>query len=149
MNQSSEEARHWPFKKKQEPWNKGTGGCKRGHDPSLYQINSNGVYVCVGCRRENAAKYRDENKDRLYWVKRVQRYGITVRELDSIFNSQRGKCVICNYIFTDGDYDIDHDHETGKVRGLLCHSCNTGIGILQESPALLIRAAEYLTHYNE
>lgn len=139
----------WQFQKGHKPWNKGTGGCKRGHDPSRYKAGPSGIKVCLDCKRENAAKYRAKHKGRLAWEKRVQPYGITVKELDDIFNRQRGMCPICGYLFTDADYDIDHDHDTGDVRGLLCRSCNAGLGLLKESAYILERAKKYLNDFNE
>lgn len=46
------------FQKGGVPWNAGTGGCKRGHDPVLYVCQSSGVFVCLGCKRENHANYK-------------------------------------------------------------------------------------------
>jgi len=40
--------------------------------------------------------------------------------------------------------NVDHDHETGKFRGTLCHGCNTGLGLFGEDPEVLMRAAQYL-----
>lgn len=58
---------------------------------------------------------------------------------------QGGVCGICKDERTsDRRFHIDHDHETGAVRGLLCHACNTGIGSLRDSPDLLRAALTYL-----
>jgi len=64
--------------------------------------------------------------------------------------SQNGKCAICEG--TDGGHRngepkalaVDHNHKTGKVRGLLCESCNQGIGKLKDSPETCRKAADYL-----
>ena len=59
---------------------------------------------------------------------------------------QNGRCAICGvpeYELPSRLY-IDHDHETGKVRGLLCPSCNTGLGHLKDDPEVLLRACIYL-----
>lgn len=65
------------------------------------------------------------------------RYGITDEELDELLELP---CAICG---KEGEV-IDHNHATGKVRGRLCHSCNTGLGKLKDSPTLLRAAAAYL-----
>jgi hypothetical protein len=77
-------------------------------------------------------------------------YGMTIDEYESLHDQQNGKCAIC------GEYEtmqirgitmslaVDHCHNTGKVRGLLCHHCNKGIGSLNDSVALLRKAADYL-----
>ncbi len=49
---------YYKFPKGEPPWNKGTGGCRRGHDPSLYIKSKGGVEFCLGCKRENNANYK-------------------------------------------------------------------------------------------
>lgn len=132
----------------QVAWNKGTGGCKKGHDPSMYILNSANIYVCVGCRRENAAKYREKNKQSIRRKGRAARYKVSLDYIMDLYESQGKSCAICH---TPIDFDnsrIDHSHETGKVRGILCTSCNTGIGLLKDSPDVLESAAEYLRNDN-
>lgn len=73
---------------------------------------------------------------------RYSKYGITAREYDQLLEQQNGVCAICqNY------HDIlcvDHDHETGEVRGLLCRMCNSGLGFLGDSILGIIKAVKYL-----
>lgn len=58
---------------------------------------------------------------------------------------QAGLCAICHGETNgQGDLHVDHDHVTGKVRGLLCSRCNTGIGMMGDNTALLRKAIEYL-----
>jgi hypothetical protein len=62
-----------------------------------------------------------------------------------MLEQQNGVCAICHGNCTTWKaLSVDHDHRTGKVRGLLCQTCNTGIGALDDSPDLLRRALEYL-----
>ena len=76
-------------------------------------------------------------------------YGITLDEYEILLNKQGGVCAICsqkessknNYLC------VDHDHKTGKVRGLLCTQCNHAIGKLKDDPNLFIKAAEYLADH--
>lgn len=74
------------------------------------------------------------------------RYGISVEQYDEIWASQGGQCAICGT--TENQlvraFHVDHCHESGVVRGLLCFACNTGLGKLHDDPALLRKAAEYL-----
>lgn len=132
----------------QVAWNKGTGGCKRGHDPTLYVTPPSGVAVCLGCKRENAAKYRGKNRPTIRMKGRLARYGLKPPELAVMMKVQSAACAICSNPFNGERYHIDHDHCTGKVRGLLCASCNTGIGLFKDSPDILTRAARYLTNGN-
>lgn len=73
-------------------------------------------------------------------------YGITLEEYDELLVLQEGICKICG---TDtpghkGRFHVDHNHKTGKIRGLLCHACNTGIGLLKDSTEILAKAIIYL-----
>ncbi|MFC9995750.1 endonuclease VII domain-containing protein [Nocardia sp. NPDC127526] len=71
------------------------------------------------------------------------RYGITRDRYLQLLDDQGGVCAICNS--ADAALVVDHQHGgSGQVRGLLCHGCNTGLGLLKDDPATLYRAAEYL-----
>lgn len=97
--------------------------------------------------------YRNRNKEavRLCHKKgRLRAYGLTVEDFDHLLEAQGGKCAICRSGASGGKtrkglaWNIDHDHKTGKVRGLLCQKCNLGIGCLRESVKILRAAADYL-----
>jgi hypothetical protein len=135
----------WQFQKGFTPWNKGTGGCKRGHDPSRYvAMPGSGIYVCLDCKRENGKRYRDKNRKKLNLKNRVGRYGISIADYKKMMKQQGGKCAICGDSLDKVTIRIDHNHETGEVRGLLCASCNTGLGLLKDSPLVLENAKKYL-----
>ena len=73
-----------------------------------------------------------------------RRYGITLEQYEAMLESQNGKCAICKGdCLTGRNLAVDHDHETGKVRGLLCSKCNQGLGQLNNIE-LLQRAIDYL-----
>lgn len=83
-----------------------------------------------------------------------RKYGISLLEYSHIFMSQNGKCAICESE-TGGTRNgepkalaVDHDHKTGKVRGLLCEACNQGIGKLKDDATILRKAAEYLKKHS-
>lgn len=63
--------------------------------------------------------------------------------------AQDGKCLICSdeVSYMNHRLAVDHDHKTGKIRGLLCKGCNVGIGNLKDNAQLCRRAAEYLESY--
>jgi hypothetical protein len=65
---------------------------------------------------------------------------MTQEEYDALLQAQEGKCKICGAPPTA----VDHDHETGEVRGLLCRACNLGLGYFKDSAELLQRAIAYL-----
>ena len=75
------------------------------------------------------------------------RYKLTVEQYRSLLESQGNKCAICGKLGEVGHrkgLHIDHNHTTGMVRGLLCGTCNRGIGTIGEDPDLLEAAARYL-----
>jgi hypothetical protein len=75
----------------------------------------------------------------------AHRYGLTVEEVDTLLSSQDGMCACCHAELQPGHRThIDHDHETGRIRGILCPKCNTGIGKLGDNEAGLLQALEYL-----
>jgi hypothetical protein len=78
----------------------------------------------------------------------IRRYGITPERFDEMFDAQGGCCAICGGTDSgDSRFDtlhIDHDHESGTVRGLLCGRCNRGVGMFQDDPDRLLAAATYL-----
>lgn len=73
-------------------------------------------------------------------------YGLTVEGYDTILKSQGGVCAICGCTPAENGkaLSVDHDHKTGKVRGLLCHPCNFGLGGFKDNPVSTARAADYL-----
>ena len=97
-------------------------------------------------------EYQKLNKDRLqqqkkdyYKAKRLDKYGILQADFDNALESQKDSCAICNVEFSDvSRIFVDHCHTTGKVRGLVCFHCNTGLGHFKDSAELLQKAKEYL-----
>lgn len=77
--------------------------------------------------------------------RRVARYDITLEEYAALYLGQLGACGICHSPADFADLVVDHDHDTGAVRGLLCGRCNVGIGFLRDNPSVLEAAIEYLT----
>lgn len=77
------------------------------------------------------------------------KYGINNKQYNQLFKQQNGKCKICsisqNELFAR--LVVDHDHKTKKVRALLCHNCNTGLGLFKENINSLIKAIEYLQKF--
>ena len=88
-------------------------------------------------------KERRSNKWYDWEIRR--KYNLTLGQLNEMKISQDNKCKICLVEF-NGTWNcvVDHCHFTNKVRGLLCRRCNTGLGMLQDSPALLQKAIQYL-----
>ena len=75
-----------------------------------------------------------------------KKYGITIEDYNRLFEEHDGCCAICGRHQTElvRKLHIDHDHNTGKIRGLLCYNCNDGLGRFRDNPELLNKAVEYL-----
>jgi len=76
----------------------------------------------------------------------IKDYGISPDSYNNMLNEQEKKCAICLDEFEL--LYIDHNHDNGKVRGLLCNNCNTGIGMLRDDVDIVNRAYAYLLRYN-
>lgn len=107
---------------------------------------------CKACDnvRTKAWKAAHPESERATNRKRYLRvtYGITPEQYDDLLEAQRGRCACCGTDEPGGrrrnTFHVDHDHKTGRVRGLLCHSCNIGIGALGDTLEGVERAAAYL-----
>ena len=112
-----------------------------------FYFNKNGKYkkqnVCKKCM--NIYDYKTDKNSKL---KRA--YGITFDEYEELLSKQDKKCAICGidnngkYRNTPRAFAVDHCHTTGKIRGLLCSDCNTGIGLLKDNINFLQSAIKYL-----
>lgn len=103
---------------------------------------------CKVCANFRATSYARENKDKIpttgYSLKR--RYGITSEDYSRMLEEQNYKCAICfiDKCQSGRNFAVDHNHDTGKIRGLLCSACNMGLGNFKDSPELIKKAINYL-----
>lgn len=98
-------------------------------------------------KRQASKAWKDKNPDKVLNKRYKERYGITLDEYHKMLKEQNHKCYICGIDEVDSRGHrlcVDHCHFTGKVRHLLCHSCNCGLGHFKDDPDLLEKAAEYL-----
>ena len=78
-------------------------------------------------------------------ISRIRQYGIDVPDYERMLEEQNGGCYICGKKPDDKRaLDIDHDHKTGKVRGLLCSVHNRALGLLNDDPELIAKTFQYL-----
>jgi Recombination endonuclease VII len=80
-------------------------------------------------------------------AKRLRLYGITPEQYAELYRVQQGMCKLCRHPTrrgSGGDLDVDHCHETGRIRGLLCVSCNHALGVLGDNVKGLEMAIKYL-----
>ena len=100
------------------------------------------------CSKNCYNKNRNDNKkDKKYLNKIHQlkyKYGLTEENYLSIIKSQDNKCSICKISFTEVNHFVDHCHNNGQVRGLLCNSCNLGLGMFKDNITNLKEAIKYL-----
>ncbi|MCI0440747.1 MAG: endonuclease VII domain-containing protein [Chloroflexi bacterium] len=93
--------------------------------------------------REDRADPRKEKAYQLFY-----HYGITLEEYDAMVKKQKSVCAICKRAPDPHKRQkalfVDHDHATGRVRGLLCNKCNTSLGGFSDSPFVLRAALDYL-----
>lgn len=92
----------------------------------------------------------EERRNRLWY-----RHRLRVKDYEALFRAQNGCCAICGREIrsyqeakSPRQACVDHDHQTGKVRALLCPSCNRGLGQFSDSPRLLRKAATYLEYHS-
>lgn len=121
------------------------------------------IRVCKVCVIRSSNLARERNKEdpvarQAYLRGQRERtlrrlYGISIETYEAMLNSQGGRCAICRSSSPGSAKDrynraflVDHDHETGIVRGLLCRKCNTGLGVFNDSVDHLTKAQAYLEH---
>lgn len=112
---------------------------------------------CKECARNQSSKWYYMNKMKAKGKLLKRKYGISLDEYEELFNSQYGICAICNRKETVNSNKgatvkklaVDHCHKTGKIRGLLCHFCNTAIGAFQDDTDLLEKAISYIKKHKQ
>ncbi len=101
---------------------------------------------CRSCQATYKVQWRKTtSSDWAEQIRRRQRRGTTQEEVDAIFESQGKKCAICQSTEPKGlNWHLDHDHLTGKNRGVLCGICNRGLGYFKDNVETLHSAVKYL-----
>ena len=132
--------------------------------------------ICHACKRAESKEYRVKNvatireyqkrtRDNLrFTVKSRERYikntyGLAWEDYEKMYEDQKGSCKICKKhiklyrssedIHQKDVANVDHNHNTGAVRGLLCGDCNRGLGLFKDNVVAVRSAAEYLENYGE
>jgi hypothetical protein len=117
---------------------RGTNNSSKTHCPKGHPYDSSNTTcwrnkrICKACAKLNAD-----------W-QRLRKYGLDKDSYEDLLKNQENLCVICAKEFVTTPH-IDHDHETGEVRGLLCYPCNSGLGQFEDDIDRLKRAIKYLT----
>ena len=103
------------------------------------KLNTDGYH-----RRRETDPEGERERSRFSCIRR--KYGLGKARFLRMMANQHGQCAICS-VDIDLSCHVDHCHDSGKVRGLLCGSCNTGIGFLQDSPDVILNAFDYLMEH--
>ena len=107
---------------------------------------------CKDCSRSKALKYHHANGDKVRESFRLRKYGLTPETFNELVVDQDNSCAICQTHADEasrGRLFVDHCHSSGKVRGLLCHSCNLVIGHAKDNIETLTKSINYLRKNNE
>ena len=139
-------------------WTKTCSKCEETKPIKLFNLDkSRGdghAYWCKSCcsiynrtdarikTRQESFKKRDPVVKRRHHLKTM--YNMTLEQYDELFDEQNGCCAICGLPESNHRLCVDHDHKTGKIRGLLCHNCNKGLGHFFDSVENLEVAKSYL-----
>jgi hypothetical protein len=124
-----------------QAWRDANQERKRAYNAEWYQKNREKLLADPSRRRAQRAHHLRKN------------YGITIEQYEEMLEAQGGTCV-CGATEPGGggryqNFLVDHDHETGEVRGLLCYTCNTAVGLVQDNPDTLRALADYLSAHAE
>lgn len=95
---------------------------------------------------KNSRRWATANREKIKIMKRKARYGLHEATFRARLNAQDGVCKICAVASAT---DVDHDHATGRSRGILCGNCNRALGLFRESVDSLRRAIRYLRLWDD
>ena len=124
------------------------GRCKEELPLTSFYLFKTGKYssYCKKCKvvynSENDKKFPDRVAKARRKTKLKANYGITEEEFNRQFEYQYGSCAICDVKLEDTH--IDHCHDTGELRGILCPACNKGLGHFKDNLQILLNAVEYI-----
>jgi len=113
--------------------------CPKGHTKRFVSSNN-----CAECNIDQINKRKEKAK----WSRIKKIYGIDADGFSDLLDKQEHKCAICETKLHEKNTHIDHCHNTGRVRALLCNKCNQGIGLFNEDIARLERARSYIMEHN-
>lgn len=109
-------------------------------------------YCCKLCQSIRDKKYYRQHCDESKYRNRkrnLKQYNLTLEQYDKIFKRQNGNCLICGLPELMQRLSVDHNHQTGKVRGLLCFRCNLLVGQIEKDSKLVFKILEYLNEQSD
>lgn len=90
-----------------------------------------------------------ENREKINFQRMESKYGLTKEGFEMLLAAQNGKCAVCQNDNGGKRLAVDHNHETGAVRALLCDQCNTALGLLKECPKRMNSLISYVAKYQK
>ena len=94
--------------------------------------------------RQKAVAERVADPGRYMRWKRQKKYNLSDEQYQGMLNQQRNRCAACRRPLAPNLTDVDHNHASGKVRGLLCRQCNVALGLLKDSPKRITQLLHYI-----
>lgn len=112
----------------------------------IHTANGYAIY-CQSCNSEKGKQRYVKYKPKYQNYRLLKKFGVSIEEYETMLKKQDGGCAICSEKYVEGDilFAVDHCHNTGQVRGILCSSCNLGLGHFKDSQTNLSLAIEYLS----
>jgi len=133
---------------------------RRAHDKEYRLLNRDKIIAYQNAHRlqhnANNKAYRDAHRDEIHRKSRISwlktNYGITPEIYEALLLEQGDGCAVCGSSKWRGKNNrpiIDHDHRTGRIRGIVCHGCNIALGYVHDNPQLAIALAIYLQDFSK
>ncbi len=110
-------------------------------------------YMCQQCAKWRMGETPERREARLRAIRKYhaknkyKQYGVTVEFVNELRAQQESRCAICNTY--SESLHLDHCHDTGKIRSMLCFKCNTGLGMFCDSSEIALRAYDYLRKHGK
>jgi len=124
----------------------------QGLEPGDPRHGTYSGYMNSGCRCDECKEARNSYERDNGYARRnaLSKYGLTPETWEDLFNSQGRKCASCGDPEpAEGEkrFHVDHDHDTGETRKILCHGCNVALGLLKDDIRRIYALADYLAEY--
>lgn len=103
-----------------------------------------GLFCSRKCHQEYRNQHKQDEKQLAVFHQKKHKYGLDKEEYLNLFQIQNNSCAICGVSFDNVRACVDHSHENGNVRGLLCDNCNRGLGAFKDNVELLKNAINYI-----
>jgi hypothetical protein len=107
---------------------------------------------CKTCQNAQAKAWAKQNPDKVKAFRRKaklkEKYNVSLEQYEEMFVQQKGVCAVCLHEHKRRPLNVDHNHLTGKVRGLLCDKCNMSLGLLSDSKERIKALLNYMENYD-